>query len=171
LHQEASEILAATNGWKEDLFEAEAKRVIQAKISLMTEKSWLLSANWTHKHGRQFKDAFRELAAVDEAFDDSSIASAERILAAEAKRTGDAFEAMGLKIPAEIAVRCGVLLILAVQLYLWLHLHEFGNRMEREAGFEVAWIGVYFSRPARFAFIGTLLVLPACTMVLPESAA
>lgn len=125
-----------------------------------------LSPSWKAKYKRSFKDAFRELDAIDEPFDDSTIASAERILAAEARRTGDAFEAMGLKIPAELAVRCGVLLILAVQLYLWLHLHEFGNRIQRDAGFDVAWIGVYFSEPARFAFIGTLLVLPACTVVL-----
>lgn len=124
------------------------------------------SEKWQGKNGEAFKDAFRELASVDESFEDADILSAVRILDAEAKRTGDAFEAMGLKIPAEVAVRCGVLLVIVVQLYLWIHLHEFGNRLDRDAGFDVAWIGVYFSKSARAMSFVSLVVLPACTVVL-----
>lgn len=123
-------------------------------------------SKWNQKHRRPFKDAFRELASVDEPFEDADIGSAERILAAEAKRADEAFEAAGLKIPAEVAVRCGVLLILGVQFYMWVHLHEFGNRFGRDAGYEVAWIGVYFSKPARVLFFISLLILPLGTIVL-----
>jgi hypothetical protein len=121
---------------------------------------------WNQKHRRPFKDAFRELASVDDPFEDADIGSAERILAAEAKRTDEAFEAAGLKIPAEVAVRCGVLLILGVQFYMWVHLYEFGNRFGRDSGYEVAWIGVYFSKPARLLFFISLVVLPLGTVVL-----
>jgi hypothetical protein len=86
------------------------------------------STHWDQKYKVPFKDAFRELAAVDAPFEDSPVSSAEKILDAEAKRTGEAFEAAGLKIPADIAVRCGVLLVLGVQFYVLIHLREFGNR-------------------------------------------
>jgi hypothetical protein len=122
--------------------------------------------DWTKKYKLSFKDAFRDLAALDESFEYSEIRAAERILDAEAKRTGDAFEAAGLKIPAEIAVRCGVLLILAVQLYMLIHLRELGNRLDREAGFEVAWIGVYTSELARGMLFTSLLLLPLCTVLV-----
>ena len=124
------------------------------------------SPSWHNKRKMPFKDAFRELASVSGPFENADIISAEKILDAEAKRTGDAFEAVGLKIPAEVAVRCGVLLVLGVQLYLLIHLREFGNRLDREAGYEVAWIGVYSSKLARVMLLVSLLLLPACTVVL-----
>jgi hypothetical protein len=124
------------------------------------------SEKWKDKNGRTFRDAFRELVSVDGPFENADIGTAERILDAEAKRTGEAFEAAGLKIPAEVAVRCGVLLVLGIQLYLLIHLREFGNRLDREAGYEVAWMGVYSSRLARVMLLISLLLLPACTVIV-----
>jgi hypothetical protein len=124
------------------------------------------SDKWALKKGLAFDDAFPELSSVGAAFEEMDILSAVRILDAESKRQGDVFEALGLKIPADAAVRYGVLLILGVQLYLWIHLHEFGNRPEHEEGFDVAWIGVYSSRSARVVFLLSLFVLPACAMLL-----
>lgn len=71
-----------------------------------------------------------------------------------------------MKVPAEVAVDFGALLILGIQLYMWVHLHEFGNRTERDAGFDVAWIGVYTSLPSKIVFLGTLLVLPWATVLI-----
>jgi hypothetical protein len=123
-------------------------------------------SSWANKYKMPFKEAFRELAAVDEPFETADLESAKNILAADAEREGDSFEAVGMKIPAEIAVQFGALFVLGVQLYMWIHLHEFGNRIERAAGFDVAWIGVYDSHPARFVFLSTLLVLPWTTVVI-----
>lgn len=125
-----------------------------------------LSPEWDQKYKLRFKDAFPELASVDGPFENADLLSATLTLKAEADRTGDAFEAAGLKIPAEAAVWCGILLIFGVQLYMLIHLREFGNRVDREAGFEVAWIGVYVSHLARVILFVSLLVLPACTIVL-----
>jgi hypothetical protein len=119
------------------------------------------AGKWNEGYRLPFKDAFRELASVDEPFEDANISSAERILAAEEKRTGDVFETMGLKIPAEVALRFGVLLILCVQLYLWIHLREFATKSERDHGFDVAWIGVYFSKVGRFFRFVSILLFPA----------
>jgi hypothetical protein len=123
-----------------------------------------LIPEWKDFDRRSFHDSFPQLDAVDTAFEDAPISSAERILRAEEQRSGDAFEAAGLKIPADVAVKFGTLLIFGVQLYLLIHLREFGNRIDREAGFEVAWIGVYTSSMARLMLILSLLALPACTV-------
>jgi hypothetical protein len=143
-----------------DLPIKDSERVRLDGHKVLTERS----ADWNTKYKQPFKDAFRQLAAVYEPFASADIASAERILSAEAKRSGDAFEAVGLKIPAEIAVRCGVLLVLGIQLYLLIHLREFGNRLDRQAGFEVAWIGVYTSELARGMLFASLLLLPLATV-------
>src|ERR1700733_5653847 len=93
---------------------------------------------WKRKYQSPFDKAFRELTSVSEMFEEVDLKSAENILVAQADREGDAFEAVGMKVPAEVAVQFGVLLVLGVQLYMWLHLHEFGNRIDRDSGFDVA---------------------------------
>lgn len=123
------------------------------------------SDKWKDKDGRLFKDAFGELAA-DAPFEDVDIGSAVRILDEEAKRTADSFEAVGLKIPAAMASKFGVFFVLVVQFYLWMHLHEFRNRTDRDAGFDVAWVGVYSRKPAQFAKLLSLFGLPVFTVLL-----
>jgi hypothetical protein len=120
---------------------------------------------WVDSWRLPFDQAFRDLAAVDGPFKNVDLASAENILGAESERSGEAFEALGMKVPAEVAVRFGVLLVVGIQLYMWIHLHEFGNRVDKQAGFEVAWIGVYFSRAARIIFYLTVFLLPECTIM------
>jgi hypothetical protein len=125
-----------------------------------------LSSKWKAKHGLSFKDAFRDLAAVDGTFEDASIESVERILDGEAKTQTETFETFGLKIPGEIAVRFGALLVLAVQLYLWIHLREVGLRMKQNTDLDIAWIGTYSSKAARILFYVTVTVLPLITLVV-----
>jgi hypothetical protein len=51
-------------------------------------------------------------------------------LQAEAsKPRTDSFEVFGVKFPVEKATRCGILLIVGVQLYLWIHLHELSPKL------------------------------------------
>jgi hypothetical protein len=121
---------------------------------------------WKDKGGLTFEDAFRELVAVDKPFENADLESARNILEAEADREGDVFEAVGMKVPADVAVRFGFLFVLALQLYMWIHLREFGSRLEREPGFEVAWIGVYKSAPAQTVFRFSILYLPWVTITV-----
>ena len=117
------------------------------------------------QHG-PFSDRFRELATLTLNLEDVSPEMAEHFLAGEEKRTGDQFEAMGLKIPAENAIRWGAILVLAVQLYLWVHLYEFRKRLgPDDPGWEVAWIGVYSSNPARLLLLFSLLAIPLLAIV------
>ena len=61
--------------------------------------------------------------------------------------------------------RWGILLIVGIQLYLWIHLHELSPRLkEGDAGWDVAWIGVYRSLPARVLFRGLDCVASVVTI-------
>lgn len=168
----------AAEGWFAEVAENPVSEDIEEHVVAMPARNFVtmpidghnlitrLSPKWRQKYKLRFKDAFPELASVDEPFENADLGSAERILRAEANRTGDAFEAAGLKIPAEAAIWCGILLIFGIQVYMLIHLREFGNRVDREAGFEIAWIGVYTSRLARWTLFVSLLVLPAFTVTL-----
>jgi len=114
-------------------------------------------------HSGAYKDSFRELAGISEEYASIDLSTAERIVAAEEKRSAESLEAFGMKFPAETAIRCGVgaALILIVQLYLWIHLFEFRKRLAAgDEGWNVAWLGVYETLPARIALYGSLLILP-----------
>lgn len=107
--------------------------------------------NWGWQPG-SFDIAFRELANVSRAYQDSNLDTAEAILAAEEARTGESLDAFGMKLPAEVALRWGggAVLIWVVQLYLWVHLYEFRRKLTLEdEGWNVAWLGMYETFPAR----------------------
>ena len=81
-------------------------------------------------------------------------------------RTGESFEAFGIKIPAEATARWGILVILAVQLYLWLHLFELKQKLQPDdPGWEVAFIGMYSSLPSRVVYFVSSCLLPVAAIV------
>jgi hypothetical protein len=58
-------------------------------------------------------------------------------------------EVIGLKLPNEDLNRWGIVLLLSVQFYFWLHLHELNKKIDGTSpGWDVAWIGMYSSLPA-----------------------
>jgi hypothetical protein len=84
-----------------------------------------------------------------------------------AKPKFDSFEVFGVKFPVETASRWGIILIVGIQLYLWIHLHELAPRLEAgDPGWDVAWIGVYRFLPARSLFFCSTVVLPILTIGL-----
>jgi hypothetical protein len=102
-------------------------------------------------HGRSFE-------AVEEAFKQEVN-----------KPKTDTFEIFGVKFPVDAALQWGIILILAIQLYLWVQLYELSPRLKSDdPGWEVAWIGVYRSAPARCLFIALTVALPSVTVVLLE---
>jgi hypothetical protein len=68
------------------------------------------------------------------------------------------FEAFGQKFPIESASRWGVLIIIGIQFYFWLHLSEYRKR--RFTLSTTAWIGSYASSAAQFLFVVTALIVP-----------
>lgn len=53
-------------------------------------------------------------------------------------------DVFGIKFPAGAQFQWGIILILVVQVYFWLHLRELSPRLERDhPGLDVAWPGLY----------------------------
>jgi hypothetical protein len=76
-------------------------------------------------------------------------------------------EALGLKIPADNLTRWGIPLLLAVQLYFWIHLHEFKRKVEPDApGRDVAWIGAYRTWPAAVVALLSACLLPLAAILV-----
>lgn len=115
--------------------------------------------NWDWKHN-DYSHAFLQLGDITSAYEDLEISKVEKILADEEKRTGESFEVAGIKFPAESTTRWGVLLIVGIQIYLWIHLRESLRLDPDDPGWDVAWVGVYRSVYARVAMFITVCILP-----------
>ncbi len=70
-------------------------------------------------------------------------------------------EVVGLKLPGAEIRSWGIVLLLSVQFYFWLHLHELGRRIEPSSpGWDVAWIGMYTSLSATLTMLVSVCLLP-----------
>jgi hypothetical protein len=115
---------------------------------------------WGWYHGT-FDESFQQLSRIVKNYDTLSLKTIDDILASERERTGETFDAIGLKLPAEDIVRFGILMVLCVQAYLWVHLREKSSKLQDDdEGWEVAWIGVYQSRYARALMFASTCLLP-----------
>lgn len=125
-------------------------------------QSALIERNSTWQHGT-FSYSFAQLDNISKDYQGLELSTIDRILTAEEKRTGERerFEAFGIKFPAEGTTRWGILLILGVQVYFWLHLRELSaNLAPKDPGLEVAWIGIYRFPIARITMFISVVVLP-----------
>jgi hypothetical protein len=112
-------------------------------------------------HDAKFATAFRELDSVTKDYPDVSLSTAERIIASELRRTGDSFEVLSLKIPADATIYWGIFLLLATQLYFWVHLKEFKRRTSTsDPSVNSAWIALYPSRAASILVFLSAIALP-----------
>jgi hypothetical protein len=70
-------------------------------------------------------------------------------------------EFLGLKIPESTISMWGVIIIVAVQCYFWLHLQAFWSRQTlNDLGLNLAWIGLYPGFGARCISLGSISALP-----------
>src|ERR1035441_6362889 len=156
------------------------KLVEQVQVWIPVEKSTRLSGydgqavlisharqdGYYWRHG-SFDSSFRELNEVTKDYQDIDLGAIERIGRSEAQRTGDSLELVGVKVPAGKAVIWGTIVILAIQMYLWIHLRQLSpNKLQpNDPGRDVAWIGVYTSLDAKFAMLSTTVVLPTVVLL------
>jgi len=112
--------------------------------------------HWRHA---DFKDAFYELDQATSGFQDLPFPVVEEILRAEEKNTRETFELFGVRFPSDAPARWGVVVLLGIQVYFWLHLAEYRRR-----GFsntDIAWIGCYPSFWPKVLFSITTVLGPA----------
>jgi hypothetical protein len=122
----------------------------------------------THPYWKKgnFSNSFSDLDKATPSIQEKSFEAIASNLQEEAsKPKTDSFEVFGVKFPVEKATRWGILLIVGIQLYLWIHLNELSPRLKPgDAGWDVAWIGVYQSFPARTLFVSSTSLLPILTI-------
>jgi hypothetical protein len=121
----------------------------------------ILSADQVRRHlfeswsTGSFYAAFPELESIPEEFNDIPLDKAISRIADLQPKQEQEVEIVGLRIPVVELARWGTLLLLSVQLYFWLHLHELHSKLEPTSpGRDVPWIGIYTSKAA---FTSTLL--------------
>jgi len=119
---------------------------------------------WRHA---PFSQAFYELDQSTAGFQHLKFEDLTKILKTQQETSRESFEAFGVKFPKETTTRWGVLVILGLQFYLWLHMAEYRKRPYQES--DVAWVGVYEGFIARLTFGLTALLLPVAVIVFMGS--
>jgi hypothetical protein len=126
-----------------------------------------LAAMFRESHKGEFNEAFPELALISNdllKIDLKDVPDRVRYMEVQGEQGVDAF---GLRVTASEVGRFGVVLLLAVQLYFWLHLRELAGKIAPSApGWDVAWIGVYSSRPSVVALFLSSCVLPLASAIV-----
>lgn len=122
-----------------------------------------------------FAFSFPDLHEVTEGFDHLDFATLERIIANEAKRSGQNVETLGVKVPASAIGPWGLAALLTLQLYFLVNLRVLNDWLEAQPGrgepFQVPWIGLYRGWPAGTLTVASLILLPlAVQMVIVAGA-
>jgi hypothetical protein len=112
-----------------------------------------------------YKQAFAELAQIAPDLANIDLKTVTARIAELQPPGSEVLEALGLKVPLSQITRWGTLLLLAVQFYFWLHLHELNSKINASApGRDVAWVGVYRSRAAAGAMLVSACLVPAIAL-------
>jgi hypothetical protein len=111
-------------------------------------------------------DSFAELIKeAKDSPDQSLVALASDLKHSAVKEKADSYSVFGMEFPVEGANWWGIVLVIGIQFYLWINLHEVSPRVKHDdPGWEVAWIGVYRSVQARVLFIVLTVSLPVVTI-------
>jgi hypothetical protein len=135
----------------------------QGAVNRAAHKAWKTGAC-----GETFQALIRQ---TSDSTDQSFGGLAAYLAQAAAKEKTDSYTVFGMEFPVESASRWGILLIVGILLYLWIHLNEVSSRIKHDdPGWDVAWIGVYRSLPARSLFIFLTVVLPLVTIFILSNA-
>ena len=143
--------------------------ILPMVVASKTPVDGLAALRATHPYWQDasFTASFPELNVATADIRDKSFQQIASRLAEEAARPkAESFEIFGVKFPVEAASRWGIVLIVGIQLYLWIHLYELSPKLkEGDPGWDVAWIGVYQSLPAKALFLASTALLPLITIV------
>jgi hypothetical protein len=149
----------------------ESKIIVTQRIKLKVQKvhlteeilSKVFFKDW---QTGSFAHAFPELNAEASDFNTITLAGTEARVQLQATTASNSISLLGLTIPLIQLTRWGPLVLVATQLYFWLHLHELVRKIEPDAdGWDVAWIGIYRTLPAFIVALFSACVLPAVAAI------
>jgi len=126
-----------------------------------------LKSVFTNFREGEYKDAFPELATATVGMESLKFSDVVSRLHDMQGKGDQNIEVFGLKLPSAEISRWGLALLLAIQFYFWLHLHELGRKIETSSpGWDVAWIGMYNSLAANLTMLISACILPLSAVSL-----
>lgn len=96
----------------------------------------------------------------------STFQAAQEHIENQIKIRTESISVVGLKIPSELLLSWGVVIIITLQLYLLMHLKFYCKLLSINQNYEVAWIGYYTDLLSKTIFITTVLVIPVITVIV-----
>jgi hypothetical protein len=104
-------------------------------------------------------------AAADKDFEDRDLETLATPMLGEATKD-EGFDAFGMHIPRERVGKWGVILLVAVQLYLLIYLKQLFNKLRpKDSGWDVPWMALNQSTLARAMFFCSVIPLPVAAAV------
>jgi hypothetical protein len=108
-----------------------------------------------------FRVAFSDLAKATTKTDTLELEDVEKLVADDASRGSEVFEAFGMKFPAAQITLWGIIVLLGVQLYFLVYLKQLSGKLgPADAAWDVPWLGMDTSVLARAILFFTVIVLP-----------
>jgi hypothetical protein len=143
------------NEFREIDFDGQNVLLEKVRAQQLTRGKGLLIPHGTFAH------SFSALDQVTRSYQNLSLDSFDPILESEQRRSGESFEALGVKFPADETTRWGIVVVIAVQLYIWIILRQRSATLAPgDAAFEVAWLGLFPSLIARVICLISIALLP-----------
>ena len=130
-------------------------------------RQWLIKEFHVDGAGGDFSNMFPELDKVTSVYQTLDIDKIDQILGAELARQGDRVQFLGISLPEPLMASWGMVIILAIQSYFWLHLRAFKRRAWSSA-LDVsrhAWIALYNDRWAFVVTILTVSIFPSLVVI------
>ncbi len=142
-------------------------RIVQARVTKVDQTTFHeLFKDW--KAGR-FDETFRDLSIATRDLESLGVEHARNRLDDESKaaKGSEHFEIFGVKIPAPQLTRWGILGLLCVQLYFFVHLKQLSNKLHSsDAGWDIPWLGMYASPLPRVIYFVSITVVPVVAVGL-----
>ncbi len=115
-------------------------------------------------HAQSFESTFNDLYRITKRYMHMSFDDIALILESEKERQPESFEFLGARVPAASLMMFGIPAVLAVQLYLLVHLWHAAGQSETCVTRPVPWLGIYLSRSARAITAVSVTLLPVLTV-------
>lgn len=134
------------------------KQLHYGGAQILDNPDWILNG---------YQNQFDALHELSKNWSDVSIASARKIVAAERLRKGDSFDFIGIKVPANLALSFGGLLIASVQIYFLLHLKILNSRLRKGCGVATEhfphWLSQQGGSYGNAVFLISVILFPLAT--------
>lgn len=108
----------------------------------------------------KFNDTFPELSALTKNLDSLTIDQVSDLLKRDEEQARQSFEIFGAKFPSEILGIWGIVILLSIQLYQWLHLRNFIYLNSSNEKIDFPWIALYRGFIPKVVTIFSACLLP-----------